>query len=84
MDIKRAIEKFIIEEVCPEQGIELDSIEDDYPLIENMVLESLGILKILSFLDEELEIDISDIEITFENFETLAAMEKAIYAQSDN
>ncbi len=84
MDIKRIIEKFIIEEICPEQEIELDHIEDNYPLIENMVLESLGILQILSFLDEELEIDISGIEITLENFETLEAIEKAIQSQSAN
>lgn len=84
MDIKRKIEAFIIEEICPEQGIELSEIDDDYPLIENMVLESLGILKILSYLDEELEIDISEIEITLENFETLNAIEKAVQTQTAN
>lgn len=84
MDLKRKIEAFIIEEICPEQEIEMDQIEDTYPLIENMILESLGILKILSYLDEELEIDISEIEITFENFETLEAIENAVKSASAN
>lgn len=78
MDIKKELEKFIIEEICPEQEIDLSEIQNDYPLIDNMVIDSLGILRILSFLDEDLDIDISDIEVVYENFKDLNAIENAV------
>ena len=78
MDKKNAIKKYILEELCPDQGIELDHIDDDFPLIDEGVLDSLGILNVLSFLDEELDIDISGIDTSYENFETLNAILKSI------
>lgn len=71
MDIKKRIVDFIIEEICPEAGIEISHINDDDPLLELGILDSLGILKLISFMDEELDIDISADEINPDNFETL-------------
>ena len=69
MDVKEQIKEFILTDLC--EDLDVDQIEDDQNLFDSGILDSLGILKILSFLDEELDIDISSDEIKPENFATL-------------
>lgn len=71
MDFKSRIEEFIIEELCPALGIELDHIDEKESLIDAGILNSLGILQLLSFIDEELEIDISGEQIKMDNFKNI-------------
>lgn len=71
MDFKTRIKEFIIAEICPAIGIELDHIDDEESLIDAGIMNSLEILQLLSFIDEELEIDISGEEIKLKNFENL-------------
>lgn len=74
MDFKTRIEEFIIEELGPNMGIELDQIDEEESLIDAGIVNSLGILQLLSFIDEELEIDISGEKIKLENFKNLNAI----------
>jgi len=60
------IKEFIMTEVNPD--LHLERIEDDEPLIESGIVDSLGVLKILAFLDESFGIDLSSGEIKLENF----------------
>ena len=68
MDFKKKIEQFILTEICDDLGLDIQHIEEDKSLIDSGILDSLGILKLLSFFDEELGIDISGNEIKVENF----------------
>ena len=68
MGFAKTVEEFILTEICEELGLDIQHIEEDYPLIDSRVLDSLGILKLLAFLDEELDIDISAGDIKRENF----------------
>ena len=65
-DLKRQIKEFIMTEVAPE--LELTEIDDDEPLIESGIVDSLGVLRIMAFLDESFDIDLSSGEIRLENF----------------
>ena len=60
--------EFIIKEICTDLGVNIQSISEDEPLIESGIVDSLGILQILSFLDEELGIDLSSDGIDPEKF----------------
>lgn len=60
------IKDFIITEVNPE--LQLASIDDDEPLVESGIVDSLGVLKIMAFLDEEFGVDLSSDEVRLENF----------------
>ena len=71
MDIKSRIEEFILEELCPSLGIDIDHIDAEESLVDAGIVNSLGILQLLSFIDEELEIDISGEEIKIDNFKNL-------------
>ncbi len=60
------IKDFIITEVNPE--LQLAAIDDDEPLVESGIVDSLGVLKIMAFLDEEFGVDLSSDEVRLENF----------------
>lgn len=72
MDARKKIKNFILEEVCPEANP--SCIEDETPLISSGLVDSLGILKILSFLDDEFGINIASDEIKHENFSTITTI----------
>lgn len=65
-ELSAKIKEFIITEVNPE--LQLQSLSDDEPLIESGIVDSLGVLKIMSFLDETFGVDLSSEEIKLENF----------------
>ncbi len=46
----------------------------DYRLIEKGVIDSLGMFKIITFLEDELGFEIPDDSLMVENFETLDAI----------
>lgn len=53
-------------------------LADDEPLIEQGIVDSLGILSLLSFVEEKFSVRITDNELTPENFATPYAMAKMI------
>ena len=73
------IKEFIMTEVNPD--LRLDKLEDDEPLIDSGIIDSLGVLKILAFLDEAFGIDLSSEEIKLENFRTVRSICQMIDAQ---
>jgi acyl carrier protein len=78
MDLKKKIEEFILTEICEEAGLNIQHIEENEPLIDSGILDSLGILKLLSFFDEELDVDISGDEIRPENFVNIGVISELI------
>lgn len=53
------------------QNLELT---DETPLLSSGVLDSLAILQLMSFLSDELGIEIADDDFTLDNFETVGAL----------
>ncbi len=49
-------------------------IDDDVALLESGVIDSLGVLDLVQFLDESFGITISDDELTPDNFSSINAM----------
>jgi acyl carrier protein len=79
-DLKERIKQFIITEVNPE--LNLTALGDDEPLIESGIVDSLGVLKIMSFLDEAFGVDLSSSEIRLENFKDLRTICDLVQGQS--
>ncbi len=69
-DIER-IRKFIIEHIPKARQLE---IQDDEQLLENGLLDSLGILDVVTYLEEEFGISVSDDELTPDNFQSIRTM----------
>jgi len=66
------LKEFIITEVNPDLG--LVRLDDDEPLIASGIVDSLGVLRILAFLDEAFGIDLSGDEIKLENFRSVRSI----------
>jgi acyl carrier protein len=74
-DVKDKLKEFILTEVNPD--LHLDHLDDDEPLIESGIIDSLGMLKILAFLDETFGVDLSSGEINpahFKDVRTICAI----------
>lgn len=56
-------------------------IKENTPLLESGILDSLGILDVVSFLESEFSITISDEELVPENFQSLDTLSSFVLAK---
>jgi acyl carrier protein len=53
-------------------------LTEDYPLLEKGVLDSVGILQLVSFLENEYGVEIADEELVPEHFGTLGGVARLV------
>jgi acyl carrier protein len=53
-------------------------LTDDLPLIGNQIVDSLGILRIVSFVESEFGVEVLDEELVPEHFGTIAGIAELI------
>ncbi|MEU6073981.1 acyl carrier protein [Micromonospora sp. NPDC047074] len=53
-------------------------LTEDFPLIDERVVDSLGLLGMVSFLESEFGISVDDTEITPTHFGTLGSIERYV------
>jgi acyl carrier protein len=63
------IERYILDDLV--QGGSRTSLAPDEPLISSGLIDSLGMLRLITFLEQEMGVTIGDGEVAPENFETL-------------
>ena len=68
MDIKQSLKSFITSELI--QGNNNINLNDSQSLIEEGIIDSLGILKLMSFIEDTFSVKIKDADLTPENFST--------------
>lgn len=69
---KQIIRNFIQSELVKNQA--LPSLKDDDNLIETGTIDSLGIMKLITYLEDTFSIRISDDELIPDNFQTIDAI----------
>ena len=74
-DIKN-IEKFLLAELAADLGKR--SLDPDEDLLEQRIIDSLGILKLVTFLETAHGIRVNDEEIVPENFQSLNSMARFV------
>ena len=57
-----------------------DELTDDYPLLERGVLDSNGLIRLITHLEEQCSIVIDDEEIVPDNFSTIASISRFVEA----
>ncbi|MGI8800986.1 MAG: phosphopantetheine-binding protein [Solirubrobacteraceae bacterium] len=72
MDDTTKIKTFIVEEFMPDVPVE--ELESDYDLIAGGVVDSLGLLKVVAWLETEFDIGVDDAELGPESFRTVDAI----------
>ena len=72
MDHTREITKFIVEEFVPD--ISAEDLAADYDLLAGGVIDSLGLLKVIAWLEDRFELAVDDIDLEPDSFRTIAAI----------
>jgi acyl carrier protein len=75
MTIQDQLRGFIVEELNWDGR---ETLTDDYPLIERKVVDSMGILSIVSFIESEFRVEVRDEELVSANFGTIADMARLV------
>ena len=72
MTIEEQIRQYILTELnWPGRPADLT---DDLPLIANGVIDSLGLMSLVTFIEEDFQLEVADEEIIPANFGTVAAV----------
>jgi acyl carrier protein len=69
MSVATEVERLIVEEIAVGRAIE--SVAHDQDLLASDILDSLGIMELVAFLEEKHGIKVSDSDLTPENFQTV-------------
>lgn len=72
MEIKEQMRHFILKELCLDGSIK--SLADDEQLIEQGIIDSMGILSLLAYLEENFGILLTEEELNTKNFATLQSI----------
>lgn len=54
------------------------AVGDDDPLLRTGILDSLGILEVVAFIESEFQITVADEELVAESFESIATMARFV------
>lgn len=69
MNVEQLIERYIVEEIMFGNG--QDKLEPEQSLISSGILDSVALLRLVAFIEEQARVKITDGEVIPDNFETL-------------
>ena len=72
MDIKDSIKNYVISELVSDS--QHANLGDTDQLIESGIIDSLGIMKLIGFLEDNLSVEIDDMELVPENFASIESI----------
>lgn len=81
-DIKQAIKDHIVKEFM--YGNTETAVDDDLQLIQDGIIDSLGIFRVIGFLEEQFEIKVKPEDVVLENFETVASIKNLVVARAES
>jgi acyl carrier protein len=70
------IKQFIVEEFMPD--VPVDELDADFDLLTGGVVDSLGLLKVVAWLEDEFDIGVDDSELGPESFRTVNAIKEYV------
>lgn len=75
-NIKPTLERFIVDEIM--LGDRQTTIDPEASLISSGVIDSLALLRLINFVEEQFGVTVGDDEVVPDNFETLSAAEEFV------
>jgi acyl carrier protein len=70
------IKQFIVEEFMPD--VPAEELDSDFDLLTGGVVDSLGLLKVVAWLEEEFDVGVDESELGPESFRTVAAIKEYV------
>ncbi len=80
MTTQEQLKEYVLSEFMFDQNPE--ALTADYDLLNNGVIDSMGILDLVSFMEEKFGVQVGDDEITPDNFRNLDTLVKMIETKS--
>jgi acyl carrier protein len=75
-DVKEKVRAFVLE-YAADRGV--TAVRDDEPILTNNIIDSLGSLRMIDFLETAFPLTIEDTDMLPENFQTINDTEMFIY-----
>jgi acyl carrier protein len=75
MTLKQELGNFVRNSLIPGGAAEIDENE---PLIDRGVIDSMGLLQIMTFIEERTGLRVPDDEVTPDNFQTLSSIDRMV------
>lgn len=72
MDNTQKIKQFIVDEFMPDVAV--DELDSDFDLLTGGVVDSLGLLQVVAWLETEFDVAVDESELGPESFRTVAAI----------
>lgn len=69
MNLEKDLKKFIVTKLM--HGKDGNTLGDDESLFETGIIDSLGVLQLVCFIEERFNVQVEDEELIPENFETI-------------
>ena len=79
MSTKDVIREFILRELGP--VVDADELTDEYPLLENGVVDSMGVLELVGFLESAFGIEVDDLDLIPDHFGSINAITDFVSAK---
>ena len=76
MDRAGAIKQFVVDQYLADATV--SQLGDDYDLIANGVIDSLGLLRLIRWLEESFEISVGEVDIAPNDFRTVRAIDQFV------
>lgn len=77
--IKQAVRDYVLQEFL--RGEAPDSLEDSTPLISGGILDSIGTIKLVSFLEGEFDVEFQAHEVSHEYLDTLTTITDTVHGK---
>jgi acyl carrier protein len=78
--VKDQIRDYVLEEFAKSKGI--NQISDTEALTKNGIIDSMGIFRLVAFLEETFNVRIGDEEITNDNLESVETIERLVLSKA--
>ena len=79
MDVLSELQKFMLTNVAADLG--KDSLDPDEDLLAQGIIDSLGVMALVTFIEDTFGIQVTDGDIVPDNFQTLNVMAKFVEAR---
>ncbi|MEA5366501.1 acyl carrier protein [Amycolatopsis sp., V23-08] len=80
MSCSERIKHYVLDEFLP--GVGPEELEADYDLRANGVIDSLGLLRVITWLEAEFEIPMDEVELVEQDFTTLTSITRFVERHS--
>jgi len=81
-DIEQAIKDHIVKEFM--YGNLETAVDENLQLIQDGIIDSLGIFRVIGFLEEQFEIKVKPEDVVLENFETVGSIKNLVVARAES